>query len=281
MDEVADALRAEALRGEIRVRHRYKEEVKMPRPARKPAATAAPAPAPESQALAVEAADPFAGLEEAPVLPEVDPLAGLPDMIPVQGLDALAEGVTPAAIGAAIQAVTGGGGSTAGDAVVAKAVLDLRSLVEKVQEAQMVLDNRVVALEALIQKSTTGLAQRVDELGTETRQGVMGLQATIRQILEFLEAPEEAAPAAPQIQPAPATASTASLPVQGSPQDAAILAAVAPGLASKGNPAYPASTAVWEALAALCLAQKVQATAAEVEGAFTRAGRVQGGRLTY
>lgn len=276
MDEVADALRAEVLRGEIRVRHRYKEEVRMPRPARKPAA--APKAAPMAQEVAAEAAslDALESLPDLPELPAPDLLAELPDMIPVQGLDSLAEGVTPAAIGAAIQAVTGGG-SSGTDAVVSKAILDLKGLVEKVVQAQTVLDNRLVSLETLIQKSTTGLAQRVEELGTETRQGVMGVQATIRQVLDFLESPEEEEGApAPVAAPRPAP----SAPVA-TPQDAQILAAVAPGLAAKGNPAYPASAAVWEALAALCVAQKVQVSAADVEGAFMRAGRIEGGRLTY
>lgn len=275
-DQVEDDLRAECLRRQIKTLHHYNEEVTMPRPKRTNAAPADPKnEAAEAAAAAAPVADPLAGLDAA-AAPMADPLAAL-DGAPValDGLDSLAEGVTPEAIQSAISAVTGGG-SGGGDALVAKAIMDLKAQVEKIQAAQEVLDNRLVALDGLIQKSFTAVAQRLDGLDTETRQGALGVQATLRNLQEWLEGAmgvEEE-----HVAPAPAVASTPAP----SPRGAQILAAVAPGLKAKGNPAYGASPVVWEALASLANTSGCSGvTAHEVEEAFKAAGRVQGGKLAY
>lgn len=274
MDAVEDDLRAECLRRQIQVHHGYRMEVQMPRAPRKPAAQA---PAQNEAKTAAESAapeiDPLAGLDAA-----ADPLAGLDSQptISLKGLDSLAEGVTPEAIAGAISAVTGGA-SSAGDAVAAKALIDLKEVIGKQGEALTVIDNRLVAQESLVQKSTTALAQTLDNLATELRQSVMGLQATLRGLQEFVESAlgvEEG-----EAQEAPSKPAVA--PSGPSPRSASILGTLAPALAAKGNPAYPAGPAVWEALAAVCNKSGMSVASHEVEAAFAEAGRVKDGKIAY
>ena len=261
-----DALLLEGQKGEYRIRRWYHEEVKMPRPARrKPAAPAANEAAKVAATMPPPAADPLAGL----TVPAADPLAALPNISPVEGLDGLAEGVSQEAIEAAIASVTGGGSSSAMDAVASKAILDLKSTVEKMTEAITVLDNRIVALNELVQKGQTMIAQKVEGLGAEGRQGVMGLQATIRQILDFLESntPQPAAPVAPS--PAPS----------GNVEQ--IVKIVYAALAEKGNPTYPDNPAVWQAFSVVCERAGVKCTGDEVKAAFAASGRIKNGSISY
>jgi hypothetical protein len=291
-----DALLLEGQKGEYRIRRWYHEEVKMPRPARrkKPAAPAANEAAKEAATMPPPAADPLAGL----TVPAADPLAALPNISPVDGLDGLAEGVSQEAIEAAIASVTGGGSSSAMDAVASKAILDLKSTVEKMTEAITVLDNRIVALNELVQKGQTMIAQKVEGLGTEGRQGVMGLQATIRQILDFLESntPQPAAPVAPS--PAPSgnvKQIVKNFLESGTPQPAApvapspapsgnveqIVKIVYAALAEKGNPTYPDNPAVWQAFSVVCERAGVKCTGDEVKAAFAASGRIKNGSISY
>jgi hypothetical protein len=269
-----DALLLEGQKGEYRIRRWYHEEVKMPRPARrKPAAPAANEAAEMAATMPPPAADPLAGL----TVPAADPLAALPNISPVDGLDGLAEGVSQEAIEAAIASVTGGGSSSAMDAVASKAILDLKATVEKMTEAITVLDNRIVALNELVQKGQTMIAQKVEGLGTEGRQGVMGLQATIRQILDFLESdtPQPAAPVAPSPAPALEAAPAPSGNVE------QIVKIVYAALAEKGNPTYPDNPAVWQAFSVVCERAGVKCTGDEVKAAFAASGRIKNGSISY
>lgn len=269
-----DALLLEGQKGEYRIRRWYHEEVKMPRPARrKPAAPAANEAAKVAATMPPPAADPLAGL----TVPAADPLAALPNISPVDGLDGLAEGVSQEAIEAAIASVTGGGSSSAVDAVASKAILDLKATVEKMTEAITVLDNRIVALNELVQKGQTMIAQKVEGLGTEGRQGVMGLQATIRQILDFLESdtPQPAAPVAPSPAPALEAAPAPSGNVE------QIVKIVYAALAEKGNPTYPDNPAVWQAFSVVCERAGVKCTGDEVKAAFAASGRIKNGSISY
>ena len=269
-----DALLLEGQKGEYRIRRWYHEEVKMPRPARrKPAAPAANEAAEMAATMPPPAADPLAGL----TVPAADPLAALPNISPVDGLDGLAEGVSQEAIEAAIASVTGGGSSSAMDAVASKAILDLKATVEKMTEAITVLDNRIVALNELVQKGQTMIAQKVEGLGTEGRQGVMGLQATIRQILDFLESdtPQPAAPVAPSPAPALEAAPAPSGNVE------QIVKIVYAALAEKGNPTYPDNPAVWQAFSVVCERAGVKCSGDEVKAAFAASGRIKNGSISY
>lgn len=257
MNAVRDALTLSRVRAEVQTRFRYLQEVQAKMPRKK----ATPPPTSIAQEAAPVAA-PVAALPDLPSLPEMPTLPTT-----VSGLDGLAQGVTPEAIQASIAAVTGTA-STAGDAVVATALIDLRDTLAKIQEAQEVLDNRIVALQAEVQKSNVALAQRVDGVQAEVRQGVMGLQATIREVLDSLGSEE--APAAAPAKEAPA-------PAGPSP----ILQALAGPLAQKGNPAYPDRPDVWQAFAALVSQMGVSANADEVRSAFVNAGRLNGGAITY
>lgn len=273
-----DARLLEGQKGEYRIRRWYHEEVNpMPRPARKTAAPAANTAAEVAATMPPPAADPLAGLTTA----AVDPLAALPNISPVDGLDGLAEGVTQEAIEAAIASVTGGGSSSAMDAVASKAILDLKATVDKVTEAITVLDNRIVALSEVVQKGQTALAQKVDGVLAESRQGTMGLQATIRQILDFLESDEAPAPTASAVSPPAATAAPTPQATAPTGNVEQIVKIVSAALAEKGNPTYPDNPAVWQAFSVVCERAGVKCTGDEVKAAFAAAGRIKNGSISY
>ena len=97
----------------------------------------------------------------------------------------------------------------------------------------------------------------------------MGLQATIRQILDFLESntPQPAAPVAPS--PAPS----------GNVEQ--IVKIVYAALAEKGNPTYPDNPAVWQAFSVVCERAGVKCTGDEVKAAFAASGRIKNGSISY
>lgn len=288
MNAVRDALVLARVRGEVQTRFRYLQEVNKPMP-RKKATPPAAAPAaglptlPSLPGTAPAAAPPaLPTLPSAPAALPSLPAAPVANTAPVPGLDALAQGVTPEAIQASIAAVTGGASSSAGDAVMAKALIDVNQKLDVLSGAIAALDSRVQSLVAEMQKGQVALAQRIDSEAAENKRGFIAVQAAIRELLE--EGPNDAqhptgsqAAATQAAVQAVAPQATAS-----SNRPAAIVSACGAALAEKGNPAYPDSQAVWEILAAIA-GHSVQPPPDwnETRVAFHTMGRLNGGVITY
>lgn len=267
-----DSLLLEAVLRETQTRVAYLEEI-MPRPTRAKSSTA-PAAAVEVAQIP-EAADPLAGLDG----PVADPLGALEDgpedTTPVSGLDGLAEGVTQEAIEAAIRGVTGGG-TSGSDAVVAKAILDLKTMLEKVASTQEVLNNRLVVLSEITQKGFGDTAQRMEVLTNQFVQSISAVQAGIGEIMDFLNEEEgEEEPAAPAPVATPVPTKTAPTKAASNP----ILDCCLEALVPRKKAAYAAAPAVWEALSQVCGKAGIQATPEDVEAAFNAAGRVKDGKV--
>jgi hypothetical protein len=272
-DATRDSLRLEAALRETQTRVAYLEEI-MPRPKRAKS-SAAPSAAVEAAQIP-EAADPLAGLDG----PVADPLGALEDgpedTTPVSGLDGLAEGVTQEAIEAAIRGVTGGG-SSGSDAVVAKAILDLKTMLEKVSSTQEVLNNRLVVLSEITQKGFGDTAQRMDALTNQFVQSISAVQAGVGEIMAYLEEGEEAEEGTSA--PAPVAAPTAPKPTPAKAESSPILTTCLEALVPRKKAAYAAAPAVWEALSQVCGKAGIQATPEEVEAAFKADGRVKDGKV--
>lgn len=300
MNAVRDALVLARVKGEVQTRFRYLQEVQKEMPRKK---ATPPAAAPAAPAATVAGLPPLPSLPGAPAAPAGLPAlpslpaapaaapAALPSLpaapantTPVQGLDALAQGVTPEAIQQSIAQVTGGAASSAGDAVMAKALIDVKAQLDSIAGAITALDSRVQSLLAEMQKGMVALAQRIDSEAAENKRGFLAVQANIRELLEddgsHATPPATASGPAAYCPPTEPAVQATTAPAGGRP--AAIVGACGPALAEKGNPAYPDSQAVWEILAAIAGTQ-VQPPPDwnETRVAFHTMGRLNGGVITY